>query len=82
MLLAIFSLILIINIIGFYNRKRAWSKIYLVSQVLIVCGMAVMFNVSNTQRGIQGIEAKNKKGHVDTVDTEKETQSSQQVKGF
>ncbi len=101
MLLTIFILLLIINFIGFYNRKRAWSKIFLVSQVLVVGGMVVMFNVITSQKGIQGIEArkkagkelpvkidklqdlaKSKKAHIDTVDTEKETQSSQQVKGF
>lgn len=58
MLLAIFIILLAINIIGFLNRKRAWSKIFLVSQVFVVGGLVVMFNVANTQSGIQGIEAK------------------------
>ncbi|MCF8255731.1 MAG: hypothetical protein K9H61_03795 [Bacteroidia bacterium] len=58
MLLTIFIILLAINIIGFMNRRRAWSKIFLVSQVFVVGGLVVMFNVSNSQSGIQGIQAK------------------------
>ncbi len=101
MVLALFGILLLINIIGFMNRRRAWSKIFLVSQVLVVGGMVVMFNVYTSQKGIQGIEAKknagkempakvddfkdlakDKKANVDTIDAEKENQSSQKVKGF
>lgn len=61
MLIAVFIILLGINIIGFMNRKRAWSKIFMVSQVLVVGGLVVMFNVFNTQTGIQGLEAKKEK---------------------
>ena len=60
MLLVIFSILLAINIIGFLNRKRAWSKIFLVSQVFVVGGLVVMFNVSSSQQGIPGLEARKK----------------------
>jgi hypothetical protein len=58
MLLTIFIILLAINVIGFLNRKRAWSKIFLVSQVFVVGGLVIMFNVYNSQTGIQGIQAK------------------------
>jgi hypothetical protein len=61
MLLIIFILLLTINIIGFFNRKRAWAKIFLVSQVFVVGGLVVMFNVYTGQSGIEGLEAKKKK---------------------
>lgn len=61
MLLAIFIILLVINIIGFLNRKRAWSKILLVSQVFVVIGMAVTFNMYTNKSGIEGIEARKKK---------------------
>jgi hypothetical protein len=101
MLLTIFTILLAINVIGFMNRKRAWSKIFMVSQVFVVGGLVVMFNVSTSQTGIQGIEAKKNQGkevpanmedmknlakekntHTDTVDSEREKQSGNQVKGF
>jgi low affinity Fe/Cu permease len=58
MLLTIFVILLAINVIGFLNRKKAWSKIFLVSQVFVVGGLVVMFNVYTSQTGIQGIQAK------------------------
>ncbi len=58
MLLTIFIILLAINVIGFLNRKRAWSKIFLVSQVFVVGGLVIMFNVYSSQTGIQGIQAK------------------------
>lgn len=61
MLLTIFIILLSINIIGFFNRRRAWAKIFLVSQVFVVGGLVVMFNVYTGQSGIQGLEAKKKK---------------------
>ncbi|MCG9879104.1 MAG: hypothetical protein MH472_00755 [Bacteroidia bacterium] len=61
MLLTIFIILLTINIIGFFNRRRAWAKIFLVSQVFVVGGLVVMFNVYTGQSGIQGLEAKKKK---------------------
>lgn len=69
MLLALFIILLAINIIGFMNRRKVWSKIFLVSQVFVVGGLVVMFNVYTSQTGIQGLEAKRKKlntpGQVD-----------------
>ncbi len=101
MLLVIFIILLGINVIGFMNRKRAWSKIFMVSQVFVVGGLVVMFNVYTSQTGIQGIEARKNKGknvpanveemknmakdkntHTDTIDSEREKQSGNQVKGF
>ncbi len=101
MLLAIFIILLVINIIGFLNRKKAWSKILLLSQVFVVIGMAVTFNIYTNKSGIEGIEArkkrdkqnpaqiddlknmaKGKKTTIDTVDLEKEKQSTEKVKGF
>ncbi|MDZ4666629.1 MAG: hypothetical protein SGJ00_01980 [bacterium] len=58
MLLTIFVLLLAINVIGFMNRRKAWAKIFLVSQVFMVGGLLVMFNVYTSQTGIQGIQAK------------------------
>ena len=101
MLLVIFIILLGINVIGFMNRKRAWSKIFMVSQVFVVGGLVVMFNVYSSQTVIQGIEARKNKGknvpanveemknmakdkntHTDTIDSEREKQSGNQVKGF
>lgn len=62
MLLALFIILLIINIVGFMNRQRAWSKIFMVSQVFVVGGLVVMFNVYTGQTGIEGLEAGKKKG--------------------
>ena len=61
MLLFIFILLLGINIIGFFNRRRAWAKIFLVSQVFVVGGLVLMFNIYSGESGIQGLEAKKKK---------------------
>ena len=61
MLLIIFIILLTINIIGFFNRKRACAKIFLVSQVFVVGGLVVMFNVYTGPSGIEGLEAKKKK---------------------
>jgi hypothetical protein len=100
MLLTIFFILLTINIVGFLNRKRAWAKIFLVSQVFVVGGLVVMFNIYSDQSGIEGLEAKQKKIQIDqptklddlqdlandknkkldTLDYEKETQNSNQVK--
>lgn len=61
MLLFIFIILLGINVIGFLNRRRAWAKIFLVSQVFVVGGLVVMFNVYSGESGIQGLEATKKK---------------------
>jgi hypothetical protein len=95
MLLTIFAILLIVNVIGFMNRKRAWAKIYMVAQVFVVAGMAVMFNMSSFQTGIEGMEAKDQNGVKemrdmvkenkaanDTADVERETQGGNQVKSW
>ncbi len=58
MVLVITSLLLVINIVGLLNRKKVWSKVFLVSQLFFIGGTGVLFIVNNQGRGL---EAKRKK---------------------
>lgn len=93
MLLTIFIILLVVNIIGFFNRKKPWAKIYMVVQVFMVAGLAIMFNMSNNQSGIEGMQADDKKGVkelkeyvkeqkeiADTADFERTRQDGNKVK--
>lgn len=53
MVLVIASLLLIINIVGLLNRKKVWSKIFLVSQLFFIGGSGVLFIVNNQGRGLE-----------------------------
>lgn len=50
MILFIFSLLLILNVIGLLNRKRAWSKIFVTSQVFVFIGFITLFNLNDQER--------------------------------
>lgn len=93
MLLTIFAILLIVNVIGFFNRRKPWAKIYMVAQVFVVAGMVVMFNMTSFQTGIDGMQAGDKKNMeqmkdmvkeqneaMDTSDAERDRQGGNKVK--
>lgn len=87
MMLTMLSLLLLINIIGIINRKRAWSKIFLFSQTMVVFGLLIMVTL-NENRPDQMAKSKsnqlknivNNKSQSDTTDYEKKSESKNLIK--
>ncbi|GAB1447398.1 MAG: hypothetical protein LCH37_01580 [Bacteroidetes bacterium] len=64
MILAILSILLVVNIVGFAYRRKAWSKIFLFGQLSVVMGMGIMFVLYDTTGGIQARNQKLKNEKV------------------
>lgn len=98
MIIAIVSILIVINVVGLLNRNKIWSKVFLVSQVFFIGGMLVIFTLFNNDRGIEANKkqqqnseqiddaaeklVKSAKEKADSADQEQETQSGNKVKGF
>jgi hypothetical protein len=64
MILTILSLLLVLNLVGFFNRQKAWSKVFLFGQLSVFLGFGIMFVLFDNS---QGIQAKNKQNSNDKV---------------
>jgi F0F1-type ATP synthase membrane subunit a len=53
MILTILSFLLVINLVGFFNRQKAWSKVFLFGQLSVFLGLGVMFVLYDNTQGIQ-----------------------------
>jgi hypothetical protein len=53
MILTILSLLLVLNLVGFFNRKKAWSKVFLFGQLSVFLGVGVMFVLYDNSQDIQ-----------------------------
>ena len=72
-MVVIFIILLILNIIGFLNRRKTWSKIFLMSQVFMFIGIGVTFSLYNQSSGLQArkkIKPNNFAISVDTLEIE------------
>jgi|688.fasta_scaffold186016_2 hypothetical protein len=64
MILTILSLLLVLNLVGFFNRQKAWSKVFLFGQLSVFLGMGVMFVMYDNSQGIQAKHDKNNEEKV------------------
>ncbi|MFN4084246.1 MAG: hypothetical protein ACK4K9_11495 [Bacteroidia bacterium] len=91
MILVIFSIFLILNIIGLLNRNKAWSKMFLITQLLFIGGAGTIFILNDSNKPI---EAKIKKEKIENIvnktkeksdsleNNTKENKDGLKVKGF
>lgn len=88
MILAILTTLLILNIIGVFNRKKIWSKVFFVSQLLFFVGAGIIFILNDTYSPMQSnVKTKKieqivntQKEKADTMEMEKEANDGLKVK--
>lgn len=68
-MVVIFIILLILNIIGFLNRRKTWSKIFLMSQVFMFIGIGVTFSLYNQSSGLQARKKIKPNNFAISVDT-------------